>query len=116
MNNPYRTVAILLIVALFIIGSFPATGEAFPGAMHWAVHFCYYALITFTLGLGWQKMQVTHIALIVAGIGVVHELTEIITHSHRFETEDAIVNAIGALTGAVALYTIRKLRQSVRNS
>lgn len=110
MNNPYRTVAILLIVALFIIGSFPATGEAFPGAMHWAVHLCYYALITFTLGLGWQNMRAMHIALIVAGVGVVHELTEIITHSHRFETEDAIVNAIGALAGAVAVFLVRKLR------
>ena len=110
MSTPYRTAAILLIVALFIIGSLPATGEAFPGTMHWVVHLCYYALIAFTLGLGWQKMQATHIALIVAGVGVVHELTEIITHSHHFETEDAIVNAIGALTGAVAVFLVRKLR------
>ena len=31
--------------------------------------------------------------------GAMHETTEILTHSHGFETEDAVVNAIGALIG-----------------
>ena len=35
----------------------------------------------------------------MAAIGVIHERSEIFTHSHDFETEDAIVNAIGALIG-----------------
>jgi len=35
----------------------------------------------------------------VAAIGAIHEDTEIITHSHTFETEDVIVNALGALIG-----------------
>jgi len=39
------------------------------------------------------------IAAFVAMIGAIHELTEIITHSHAFETEDVMVNAIGALIG-----------------
>ncbi len=108
MSNLYRTVAILLIIALFTLGSFPATGKAFPGAMHWVVHLSYYTLMVFSLGLGWQKMRAMHIAAMVAAIGVVHELTEIITHSHSFEMQDAIVNTIGSLTGAAILVAIRK--------
>ena len=89
----------LLTLGLFTVGSIPAVGHAFPGAMHWVVHIAAYALIAFAFGLGWPKRPAAHIAVLVAAIGIVHELTEIITHSHAFETEDVIVNVIGALIG-----------------
>ena len=53
----------------------------------------------FTFGLGWRLRLAVQVAAVVAAIGAVHEVTEIITHSHAFETEDVIVNAIGALIG-----------------
>ena len=95
-----RAAAVLLTLGLFTVGSIPTAGHAFPGAMHWIAHLAAYALIAFTFGLGWPKRPAVQIAAFVMIIGVIHEATEIITHSHVFETEDALVNAIGALIGA----------------
>ncbi|MDP2760181.1 MAG: hypothetical protein Q8O64_07205 [Sideroxyarcus sp.] len=103
-----RTTAVLLTLGLFTIGSIPAAGHAFPGAMHWAAHLAAYALIAFAFGLGWPKWPAAQIAAFVAAIGIAHEATEIITHSHVFETEDAIVNAIGALIGVTIQRAIRQ--------
>lgn len=94
-----RAAAVLLTLGLFTVGSVPATGHAFPGTMHWVAHLAAYALIAFTFCLGWTKRPAVQIAAFVAAIGVIHEATEIITHSHVFETEDAIVNTIGVLIG-----------------
>jgi len=103
-----RTAAALLTLGLFTVGSLPTTGHAFPGAMHWAAHLAAYALIAFAFGLGWPKRPVVQIAVFVAAIGIVHETTEIITHSHLFETEDALVNAVGALIGVAIQRAIRQ--------
>ena len=94
-----RAAAVLLTLGLFTVGSIPTAGHAFPGAMHWIAHLAAYALIAFAFGLGWPKHPAALIAAFVAAIGIIHEATEIITHSHVFETEDAFVNAIGVLIG-----------------
>jgi VanZ family protein len=98
----------LLTVGLFAISSTPKAGYAFPGVMHWVAHLAAYALIAFAFGLGWPKRPMVHIAILVAAIGVIHEMTEIITHSHAFEIEDAIVNAIGALVGVAIQRTAQR--------
>lgn len=59
-------------------------------------------------GLGWAVRPAVHIAIFVATIGAIHEATEIVTHSHAFETEDAIVNAIGALIGVAIQRTMQR--------
>ena len=56
----------------------------------------------------WSVRPAVHIAVFVAAIGAIHEATEIITHSHAFETEDVIVNAIGALIGVVIQRTMQR--------
>ncbi len=96
-----RAAAVLLTLGLFTIGSIPAAGEAFPGAMHWIAHLSAYALVAFAFafGLGWPLQPAVHVSAFVALIGTIHEATEIITHSHAFESEDVIINAIGALIG-----------------
>ena len=106
--NFFRLLSILLILSLFTIGSLPSTGQAFPGNLHWAVHLSTYALITFSCSMGWQKIPIVHVALLVATIGFIHELTEIITHSHGFEYNDALVNLFGALTGMAITILIRR--------
>jgi VanZ family protein len=111
MTTFYRATTVLLILGLFTIGSMPAAGQVFHGTMHSVAHLSAYALIAFAFGLGWQRMQATHIAAIVATIGCIHELTEIITHSHGFEINDVVINAIGALIGVTILSGIRKLRK-----
>lgn len=103
-----RAAAVLLTLGLFTIGSMPAAGHAFPGAMHWVAHIATYTLIAFTFCFGWQQRPALHIAALVAIIGTIHEATEIITHSHGFETEDAIVNALGALIGAATQRAITR--------
>lgn len=110
MTIPRLTTA-LLILSLFTIGSIPTIGLNFTGKMHWAVHFLSFALIAFNFGLGWQNMRAMHVAIIVTIIGVIHELTEIITHRHGFELRDAIVDGFGALIGVIILSLFHKLKQ-----
>ncbi len=85
--------------------------------MHWVAHLAAYALIAFAFGLGWSQRSTLSIWVFVAAIGAIHEITEIITHSHAFETEDAVVNAIGALIGVAILRVIVRLtRRCIRTS
>ena len=94
-----RAAALLLTLGLFTIGSIPAAGLVFHGVWHWIAHLAAYALLAVAYGLGWPQRPAMHIALVVAAIGAIHELTEIVTHHHAFEARDVIVNAIGALIG-----------------
>ena len=107
----FRAATVLLILCLFFLGSIPAVGKAFPGSMHLVIHLAAYALIAFSFCLGWQNMQVMHIAAIVTTIGVIHEMSEVITHSHLFEFKDAIVNGFGALIGVAISKGLQKFRQ-----
>jgi VanZ family protein len=99
ITRPARAAAMLLTLGLFAVGSFPAAGQAFPGAWHLVAHLAAYALIAFTFGLGWPQRPPAHLVVFVAAIGAIHEITEVLTHSHAFETNDVVVNAIGALIG-----------------
>jgi VanZ family protein len=108
MISFFRIASIALVIALFTVGSLPATGHAFPGNLHWGVHLFTYALISFCMGMGWQKLPAAFTAVIVAAIGIVHEVTEIVTHSHNFEFYDAVINTLGALIGMAILILVRK--------
>ncbi len=100
-----RATALFLVLVLFTVGSLPAAGQAFPGPMHWVAHFSAYALIAFVFALGWPQRSAVTIVILVAVIGVLQETSEIITHSHGFETADAVVDAFGALIG-VAIHRL----------
>jgi hypothetical protein len=52
----FRSAAIFIVFVLFIIGSVPAAGEAFPGHLHYIAHFSVYVLLTICLGLGWGSI------------------------------------------------------------
>ena len=106
----FRLLTILLVISLFTIGSLPATGHAFQGNLHWAVHLSIYALITFSFSMGWQKVPTVYMALLVSVIGLIHELTEIITHSHGFEYKDVLINALGALIGMTIAVLVKRSR------
>ena len=51
----FRALAIALTVFLFVVGSFPAAGQAFPGVTHWIAHLAACAVIAFTLWSGLAK-------------------------------------------------------------
>ena len=107
-----RAAAILLTLGLFTIGSIPNIGHAFPGILHWIAHIAAYALIAYAFGLGWPQWPALLIVASVAAIGAIHEVTEIITHSHALEAEDAIVNTIGVVIGvAIQRITQRTIIQ-----
>jgi hypothetical protein len=99
ITKPARAAAMLLTLGLFAVGSFPAAGQAFPGAWHLVAHLAAYALIAVTFGIGWPQRPAAHLVVLVATIGAIHEITEVLTHSHAFETNDLVINAIGALIG-----------------
>lgn len=94
-----RALAIALTVFLFVAGSIPAAGQAFPGVMHWIAHLAAYALIALAYALGWQKQPALLVAGFVAALGAIHEYSEIFTHGHALEIADILVNAIGAGLG-----------------
>jgi hypothetical protein len=96
-----RISAILFTLTLFTVGSIPAAGLAFPGVMHYVAHTVAYALIAIAYGMGWPQRSFAQVAAFVAVIGLVHEITEIVTHHHNFETEDVMVNALAALGGVM---------------
>ena len=110
MPQLFRIATVFFILFLFTVGSFPAASQVFPGTLHFVAHLFTYALIAFLLGMGWQKLQVIIVAAVVASIGCIHEVTEIITHSHGLEMRDVVINAIGAVIGSVALIAVRMNR------
>ncbi len=95
----YRALAIALTVVLFIAGSFPAAGEAFPGVTHWIAHLAAFGVIAFAYGLGWQNQPAMLVASFLAGLGAIHEYSETFTHHHTLELADIAVNSIGAGIG-----------------
>jgi hypothetical protein len=107
MTRLFRAATVLFILCLFTVGSFPSAGQAFPGSMHVVAHLFAYALIAFSLGMGWQNIHVIIIAVAIASIGFIHELTEIITHNHGFELSDVVINSVGAVLGSVGLIAAR---------
>lgn len=94
-----RALAIALTVLLFVAGSFPVAGLAFPGAAHWIAHLAAYAVIAVTYALGWQKQPALLVVGFVAALGTIQECSEIFTHHHALEFADILVDSIGAGIG-----------------
>ena len=94
-----RALAIALTVLLFVAGSFPVAGQAFPGVTHWVAHFAAYAMIAFAYALGWQKQPALLVLGFVAALGAIQECSEIFTHHHALEIADILVDVFGAGIG-----------------
>ena len=94
-----RALAIALTVLLFVAGSFPAAGLAFPGLTHWVAHLAAYAAIAFAYALGWQKQPALLVLGFVAALGTIQECSEIFTHHHALEIADILVDTFGAGIG-----------------
>lgn len=113
-----RVSAIALTLCLFVLGSFPEAGRAFPGIAHWIVHFSVYAAVAVAYGLGWRERSVLLIGGCVVALGVIHEYSEIYTHKHALEIADIVVNSFGGGAGmalARALVTLRTSEKLRRN-
>ena len=95
----YRALAIALTAFLFVAGSFPLAGQAFPGVTHWIAQLAAYAVMAFACSLGWQKQAAILVIGFVAALGAIHEYSEIFTHDHALEIADIVVNSIGAGIG-----------------
>ena len=96
-----RALAIALTVLLFVAGSPPAAGQAFPGVTHWIAHLAAYAAIGFAYGLGWHKQPAILVLGLVASLGLIQEISEIFTHHHALEIADILVDSVGTAIGLI---------------
>ena len=77
-------------------------------AAHYAAHFAAFATYAVVWSLGLPRVRPVVLACAVIAFGFLHEAYEIQGHSHGFELDDAIVDALGAIAGLAA----RELRRS----
>jgi VanZ family protein len=101
ITSTSRVLAIVLTVLLFVAGSFPSAGQAFPGVTHWVAHFVAFAVIAFAYALGWKKQPALLVVGYVAALGAIQECSEIFTHHHALEIADILVDFFGAGIGVV---------------
>ena len=99
--------AVVLTLALFVVGGRPNAGQEFQGVYHWLAHLNTYWLIAVVYGFALPRLAWPLVGLIVACIGATHEFYEITTHHHEMEYADVGINALGAWLGALARPSLR---------
>lgn len=105
--TPIRTrpvfvpIALLLTLALFVLGGHPATAGLFSESYHDWVHIAAFASVVLAYGLAFPGLSLLAMAIFAVGLGIVHEIFQIFTPAHAFEADDAIYNSAGALIGAI---------------
>ena len=96
-----RAAAVLLTLGLFTLGSITHRWAYFSRRDALGGASCYLCFDCLHL-LPWLAAPVsTAHCCLGSVIGVIHEVTEIITHSHGFEIKDVMVNALGVLIGVL---------------
>ena len=80
--------------------------------LHFAAHFVAYAVLAFAWRRGLPGVPARLVLLAVVAFGFAQEAIEIAGHAHPFELADALVDAAGAVAGAV----IARITQRPRTS
>ncbi|CAN5296262.1 hypothetical protein BH10PSE17_BH10PSE17_22630 [soil metagenome] len=93
--------AIVLTLALIWGGGVKGTGSWFVGIWHDIEHLGAFGLFTLLWCLALPRVPVILVAMLGVSAGIAHEAWEIVGHVHAFEWDDAIVDGIGAVLGAV---------------
>lgn len=115
MSRTHRfffAIAILMTIALFVVGGHPSASYVFQGNWHWIAHFSTYAIMAGLYRSGLPKHSTIMATLVVVSIGGLHEFYEIWSHGHPFELEDFLVNGAGAAFGALFMRTVMRLLAS----
>ena len=115
IDKPFLLIAIGLTTALFVFGgqSWSAGLGARVPHGHWFVHFSSFAIIAVSCAKALPRTHVFMIACLAATVGGLHELFQALTPAHDAELEDFLVNAAGAVFGALAFRLLLALLQRV---
>lgn len=81
----------------------PSVGQFAAGRLHLhaLAHVGSYALLAVAWACGLPEVPLIVIALAVIAFGFGQEALEMFGHSHNFERHDVLIDAFGALTGAL---------------
>lgn len=104
MMNKLRRASLVCAIALTIIllwaSVVPITGE-FAAKHHRSAHLISYAILAVAWRGALEHMPTWVVALVVIGFGFLQEGIEVFGHAHRFELDDALIDALGAIMGVV---------------
>ncbi len=104
MNNlryAFFACAIALTTMLLWAGVMPSAGEAIGARLHVSAHLISYAVLAFAWRGALAHIPVSIVALFVIGFGFMQEGIEVFGHAHPYESGDALIDALGAIVGAV---------------
>ena len=88
--------------------SLPAAGKIVTPAWHYAAHFAAFSVYSAVWVLGLPRVSPLAVTAAVVAFGFAHEAYEILGHDHGFELDDALVDAAGAILGALGNPTRRR--------
>ena|ERR1700674_516352 len=105
VDKPSAFIAIALTIGVFVLGgqSWSATviGKAVP-SWHYLAHLGSFAVIALSYARALPRNSFLVIASLAAAVGGAHELYQLLTPAHDAELDDFLVNAAGAIFGAIA--------------
>jgi hypothetical protein len=105
VDRTYAFVALALTVGVFVLGgqSWSATviGKAGP-SWHYVAHLGSFAVIALSYARALPRTSLLMIAGLATAVGGAHELYQLLTPAHDAELDDFLVNAAGAVLGALA--------------
>jgi hypothetical protein len=80
----------------------PLAGQVIANKhLHLTAHFSSYAFLAIAWSCGLPRLSAIAIAAAVAALGLGQEAMEVIGHAHRLERADVLVDAAGAVAGAL---------------
>jgi VanZ family protein len=100
-RHTFLASAIASTIVLLWAGVTPSAGEAIGARHHGIAHLISYAVLAFAWRGALAQIPVSIIALLVIGFGFMQEGIEVFGHAHPYEIGDALIDALGAIVGAV---------------
>jgi len=101
--------AIALTIALLVAGVMPSAGQAFGGDLHRKAHLISFAALALAWRWALPRVPTSIVALGVIGFAFFHEAIEILGHGHRYEMEDVLIDASGAVIGLILAQVAKKI-------
>ena len=103
-----------MAIALVWVALTPFDPTALGSLGHWyrhyPAHFVAFAALGAVWTLGFRRASLVAVAFAMVAFAFAHEVLEIMGHAHRFEMHDAVVNALGVLTGVACASAVMKSR------
>jgi VanZ family protein len=102
-------VLILMLAALFILGSQPWAGSLFPAPWDKVIHFIFYGTVAVLLSLAFPSLAMPAILLIALGVGAVDEYHQIFVPGRHAGLDDLAADFIGIATTLLIIPRLRKI-------